>query len=195
MRRATFVFSRMGVGLLAFLSTLSLRRATDRASASAATAKISIHALLAESDSLSWRVVPDQHISIHALLAESDSSAQFVGAESGYFYPRSPCGERPGIFALLRDSPVISIHALLAESDRARAAEGASARNFYPRSPCGERLVHLAQAASPGGISIHALLAESDNFLLRRHFRSIPFLSTLSLRRATHPISAPKSGV
>ena len=34
-----------------FLSTLSLRRATaDQASASAAAAKISIHALLAESD-------------------------------------------------------------------------------------------------------------------------------------------------
>ena len=29
LRRATFVFSRMGVGLLAFLSTLSLRRATS----------------------------------------------------------------------------------------------------------------------------------------------------------------------
>ena len=38
LRRATFVFSRMGVGLLAFLSTLSLRRATRLAAAPKATA-------------------------------------------------------------------------------------------------------------------------------------------------------------
>ena len=39
-----------------------------------------------------------------------------------YFYPRSPCGERP----LSRDADgaylVISIHALLAESDRTQSA-------------------------------------------------------------------------
>ena len=59
---------------------------------------------------------------------------------SGYFYPRSPCGERP---ALCRYAMV-------------------SAPHFYPRSPCGER---------PG--------CASGNPARR------PFLSTLSLRRAT----------
>ena len=34
-----------------------------------------------------------------------------------YFYPRSPCGERPASGFLSDTSDVISIHALLAESD------------------------------------------------------------------------------
>ena len=81
---------------------------------------------------------------------------------NSYFYPRSPCGERPVLRAQGCRSISISIHALLAESDR-RAHVAAVARcqflstlslrratwrpdrndtggsNFYPRSPCGER--------------------------------------------------------
>ena len=82
-----------------------------------------------------------QDISIHALLAESDSLRQLQFALRRNFYPRSPCGERPdGLFFLaggieflstlsLRratnsaygalDGATISIHALLAESDLA----------------------------------------------------------------------------
>ena len=66
----------MGVTVLGvqhrFLSTLSLRRATRRPGQTAKANKISIHALLAESDA---RRASRQHpagISIHALLAESD---------------------------------------------------------------------------------------------------------------------------
>ena len=33
------------------------------------------------------------------------------------FYPRSPCGERLAVSAVLELIPLISIHALLAESD------------------------------------------------------------------------------
>ena len=56
-----------------FLSTLSLRRATSDSDFSApATSMISIHALLAESDS------------------KTGSAANW----SSDFYPRSPCGER-----------------------------------------------------------------------------------------------------
>ena len=56
---------------------------------------ISIHALLAESD-----VHYDNYnlhcvISIHALLAESDSQQPRGTTRTTYFYPRSPCGERP----------------------------------------------------------------------------------------------------
>ena len=82
-----------------------------------------------------------------------------------YFYPRSPCGERPPGKKREPRYPVISIHALLAESD--------------PR---------VARVVGEGdGISIHALLAESD--LLSRCWRPSQtlFLSTLSLRRATIP--------
>ena len=80
---------------------------------------ISIHALLAESDNF----LLDLHlggykISIHALLAESDNTGQPVRGLPSYFYPRSPCGERPWgcRWHSLRNN--ISIHALLAESDQ-----------------------------------------------------------------------------
>ena len=101
-----------------FLSTLSLRRATKYHTADRVKA----------------------YISIHALLAESDSRLNYSDFSRLHFYPRSPCGERPaniregvtvlGVFlstlSLRRatngheTSPYrawISIHALLAESD------------------------------------------------------------------------------
>ena len=79
------------------------------------------------------------------------------------FYPRSPCGERPSGFSSFESPIVISIHALLAESDAKFRNWLRYEHNFYPRSPCGERpelsgiKIHALQ------ISIHALLAESDN--------------------------------
>ena len=81
------------------------------------------------------------------------------------FYPRSPCGERPGPRPFSGTWALISIHALLAESDP-RAWPASSPRPyFYPRSPCGER-PHI-RSTLPGRpcISIHALLAESDTGL------------------------------
>ena len=86
------------------------------------------------------------------------------GCPAAYFYPRSPCGERPLVHQLRGLADVsISIHALLAESD------------FHP--PC---VRHLR-----GQISIHALLAESDSRNSQNINRGHKFLSTLSLRRAT----------
>ena len=102
----------------AFLSTLSLRRATRGISSNTAEiANISIHALLAESDDAKQANQSGHCISIHALLAESDPARHCCHALLLYFYPRSPCGERPQLWwdgAALAD---ISIHALLAESD------------------------------------------------------------------------------
>ena len=123
-----------------FLSTLSLRRATVAQDVVQAVFAISIHALLAESDSalvtpsqvqsgflstLSLRRATDkvaaQHrayrISIHALLAESDFQCSPLPAGTAYFYPRSPCGERRHYPAHRCNHRAISIHALLAESD------------------------------------------------------------------------------
>ena len=79
-----------------FLSTLSLRRATDTAVRSAQNFQISIHALLAESDYIGKRNEEiKQFISIHALLAESDRHLHACLHHYGRdFYPRSPCGER-----------------------------------------------------------------------------------------------------
>ena len=146
-----------------FLSTLSLRRATDQRGKLARLGRISIHALLAESDmarcgfttpptrflsTLSLRRATakrrrDVHrgrISIHALLAESDRLESINLLPDRYFYPRSPCGERPVDTAFMVSN------------------DG----NFYPRSPCGERRDGRGPDESDAVISIHALLAESD---------------------------------
>ena len=61
------------------------------------------------------------------------------------------------------DTVHISIHALLAESDRWLRIFSHPRSYFYPRSPCGERLFGFGHC-----------------------FRHNTFLSTLSLRRATH---------
>ena len=58
--------------IIVFLSTLSLRRATLGAGKSCNVCRISIH----------------------ALLAESDQTQRLKIAAHGDFYPRSPCGER-----------------------------------------------------------------------------------------------------
>ena len=102
-----------------FLSTLSLRRATNSSYGALDGASISIHALLAESDpserhassqqeflstlslrratTRSWTIHEAQHtISIHALLAESDHDGRVNLLRFKHFYPRSPCGERRG---------------------------------------------------------------------------------------------------
>ena len=152
---------------------------------------ISIHALLAESDHNLRDYAPDNHISIHALLAESDSplpgaplprrisihallaesdEVRLFTAQTGMtdFYPRSPCGERRGSWAVLHPLWHISIHALLAESDPAIASPSVHQGDFYPRSPCGERRTSM-----------------------RRSLSASRFLSTLSLRRAT---GTPGSG-
>ena len=124
-------------------------------------------------------------ISIHALLAESDVIAHFDDdIVTPYFYPRSPCGERPRTCKCLKlyrkflstlslrratrqgceqsCGTGISIHALLAESDPGWQAPPRPQKDFYPRSPCGERRVACC-------VCMVARL----------------FLSTLSLRRAT----------
>ena len=102
-----------------FLSTLSLRRATQIKQTYRAEISISIHALLAESDRpIDVPQYQILDISIHALLAESDEKHTGKTVFNLYFYPRSPCGERPEAPVLDALSKEISIHALLAESDR-----------------------------------------------------------------------------
>ena len=147
-----------------FLSTLSLRRATSSQSSVKSTPEISIHALLAESDRGFGASRPkNSRISIHALLAESDRPPAPPKAKVLYFYPRSPCGERP----------------------RGGHISQTRSKHFYPRSPCGERRNGYPHTHRRGAISIHALLAESDRNKKVKNTRAGLFLSTLSLRRAT----------
>ena len=168
-----------------FLSTLSLRRATRPfCMFIIAVIKISIHALLAESDRLRRKELQRNHISIHALLAESDKDTLTDDVSTGGFLSTLSLRRatraflaRPFLLQFLSTlslrratvypgtwsgSILISIHALLAESDLRVIVSSILQTNFYPRSPCGERLAKLYYFACP--------------FL---------FLSTLSLRRAT----------
>ena len=133
------MYSLILANTMLFLSTLSLRRATFE----------------------KFEGVIAIKISIHALLAESDSQSLLLKVGIFYFYPRSPCGERQLVSMLNSPHGKISIHALLAESDplasgtktiftisiHALLAESDHYDNYN---------LHCTE------ISIHALLAESD---------------------------------
>ena len=127
-----------------------------------------------------------RRISIHALLAESDPrKAVTTRGNHRYFYPRSPCGERPRCIVRPVPGPQISIHALLAESDPQPGGTGLSADHFYPRSPCGER---PAGSAHDAARLAHFYPRSPCGERLRHGRQPNPppeFLSTLSLRRAT----------
>ena len=124
-------------------------------------------------------------ISIHALLAESDKSVINSIMERNNFYPRSPCGERPERCTLLQKS--LNFYPRSPCGERPGITRNQSYHpDFYPRSPCGERHTYLDNKTTQHGISIHALLAESDCLDAKKGLWPTRFLSTLSLRRATH---------
>ena len=148
---------------LAFLSTLSLRRATFQ---------------------LDVMITTFYYFYPRSPCGERPNTTRCRVIRS-YFYPRSPCGERHSRRRYKYLSHQSSIHALLAESDAISGYSPAAGRNFYPRSPCGERPRRCSRRRfcpphfyprSPCGerpgwrkdwqqyysISIHALLAESD---------------------------------
>ena len=80
----------------AFLSTLSLRRATTKRSASSfPSISISIHALLAESDKRAEIHASTQQEFLSTLsLRRATIKKKKSTRQVKHFYPRSPCGER-----------------------------------------------------------------------------------------------------
>ena len=193
--------------LVLFLSTLSLRRATD------------VIAVMTDA----------QSISIHALLAESDSQQPAGTTRTTYFYPRSPCGERldkrckfsrnNGFLSTLslRRATITIITTCTASkflstlSLRRATIHYLIPRigtlHFYPRSPCGERLGAVIELQCVLDFYPRSPCGERPLFALLRYllhhdfyprspcgerlfvFWTAPsrplFLSTLSLRRAT----------
>ena len=133
-------------------------------------------------------------ISIHALLAESDSKLLLQQHRNRNFYPRSPCGERQAqdgykdtvteflsTLSLRRATHIrstshgrrgISIHALLAESDFTAACIFLSMPKFL--STLSLRRATLVDTIAPD--------------------QKTRFLSTLSLRRATGHLFTQASG-
>ena len=105
-----------------FLSTLSLRRATQEIRNALAGASISIHALLAESDRAQDILTALNNIFLSTLsLRRATAAFRQAVPPKLYFYPRSPCGERPLTDDVSTGGKIISIHALLAESDSQHA--------------------------------------------------------------------------
>ena len=124
-----------------FLSTLSLRRATTGEHPE--VIKIDNfypRSPCGERHVIASRVYEGNRISIHALLAESDLALiRYLINTYHHFYPRSPCGERRRPLKRCR-----SMSLFLSTLSLRRATEGAAIGHkmichFYPRSPCGER--------------------------------------------------------
>ena len=124
--------------------------------------KISIHALLAESDTCTRRPISRVlHFYPRSPCGERPADiASFAGLCN--FYPRSPCGERHPAPVPCRPHADISIHALLAESDgipnQVGTWEVISIHALLAESDC----TIIDPEIKIATISIHALLAESD---------------------------------
>ena len=145
-------------------SMLSLRRATGEDIDNCPKNMISIHALLAESDT---------HADNHA-----HDGAKFLSTLSLRRVTRVRCrvgSVRPSFLSTLS----------LRRATNSRQYLRRRKSNFYPRSPCGERHSRQYICLRWGKISIHALLAESDILSTCKTAFQRLFLSTLSLRRAT----------
>ena len=124
---------------------------------------ISIHALLAESDPSCTTHLSNRSSFLSTLsLRRATTLMKLSTATGNYFYPRSPCGERPARSAPVQRNTRISIHALLAESDSALWASWKYISIFLSTLSL-RRATKSQYCTIPAyKISIHALLAESD---------------------------------
>ena len=179
--------------------------------------RISIHALLAESDPPAAASIPFcatflSTLSLRRATAKSSIAAVpralFLSTLSlrratfrtprrskwgTHFYPRSPCGERRLLQNGFLDVAAISIHALLAKSDPKYQQNQLRYHDFYPRSPCGERQRDDGGGNCTERISIHALLAESD--ILGNPCAGCPAISIHALLAESDSITRCPSGV
>ena len=79
------------------------------------------------------------------------------------FYPRSPCGERLHVPAVVSPLHDISIHALLAESDVSFMVYDTTVLIFLSTLSLRRATWQRGSRITYVEISIHALLAESDS--------------------------------
>ena len=140
-----------------------MRRATATLTGARGWNIISIHALLAESDNgfIPRGQLPTTFLSTLSLRRATRHHHRRSNRPI-YFYPRSPCGERPIAGRITSNGTKISIHALLAESDYITTITICTAWIFLSTLS----LRRATRETVPRG-------------------GHIIFLSTLSLRRAT----------
>ena len=142
LRRATPASIARAARCIRFLSTLSLRRATTL---------VTTHALFCA-----------QFLSTLSL-RRATHPGQPVRGLPGYFYPRSPCGERHNADIAAELYCSISIHALLAESDPPVLRLPHPLWLFLSTLSLRRATDSNSICAAHILISIHALLAESDS--------------------------------
>ena len=208
LRRATKERKVLIADVYIFRSTLSLRRATrSRGSPRILVRDFYPRSPCGERLHIGRGCVMIHRISIHALLAESDYERSPISLTAAEFL------STPSLRRATADSDssktylVISIHTLLAESDSGLMLSRISAKDFYPRPPCGERrrwqIEQDRRKKFLSTLSLRRATYESEhqafedyNFYPRSPCGERPymtaanstrraFLSTLSLRRAT----------
>ena len=172
---------------LVFLSTLSLRRAT-----ASIWLWVPLYKYFYPRSPCGERrrgrrcCRPPARISIHALLAESDKKSSVAAVLAEKFL--STLSLRRAT-AAIRQVPLLSMLFLSTLSLR-RATEQSSSYNAYLEEFLSTLSLRRATEDIPeldtlANISIHALLAESDRGEHHANSQQEKFLSTLSLRRAT----------
>ena len=168
-----------------FLSTLSLRRATRRSSGTKRHFRYFYpRSPCGERQQFPLFIPVGIYISIHALLAESDVPGNIVLTNVLLFLSTLSLRRATTQTGNSEGNSNISIHALLAESDGVNAAMVRPIRNFYPRSPCGERR-RDREANVRNSLFLSTLSLRRATHEALHGGRLLTFLSTLSLRRAT----------
>ena len=164
LRRATWGGSRGGKTAALFLSTLSLRRATSFTGVSwSQPSNFYPRSPCGERLHIGRGCVMIHRISIHALLAESDPPAAASIPFCATFLSTLSLRR-----ATAKSSIAAVPRALFLSTLSLRRATFRTPRrskwdtHFYPRSPCGERRLLQNGFLDVAAISIHALLAESD---------------------------------
>ena len=140
LRRATTVVNNI-VFVPGFLSTLSLRRAT--------LIRQPLRLPRIFLSTLSLRRATNDYergsyansISIHALLTESDAAQSVRRISGADFYPRSPYGERHEDEAAAKAQAKFLSTLSLRRATQTPVCRLRLPRHFYPRSPYGERPV------------------------------------------------------
>ena len=144
LRRATLIRLQQAVNDMKFLSTLSLRRATGGYGCAYLYLIISIHALLAESDGMTEFIGALFDISIHALLAESDAwcMSRKTPVQAAFLSTLSlRRATLPETAAVVPSRQFLSTLSLRRATPRTKSTRSRRPY-FYPRSPCGERHLH-----------------------------------------------------
>ena len=188
LRRAT-PLGKMITTAKTFLSTLSLRRATMHFLGNIRRLLISIHALLAESDRASQSYSLAMILFLSTLsLRRATNWPRVMVSPTLYFYPRSPCGERPRwVRSRRRQSADFYPRSPCGERPRYFSMPSWNTSDFYPRSPCGERHHESVRGKHCSSYFYPRSPCGERQFpAVSSPRRVVLFLSTLSLRRATY---------